>query len=160
MSEIFTLSQFNSLFPDDDTCLDKIKKLKFPKGVHCISCKKTTLHYKVKNRTAYTCKICRKQIYPLANTLFDKTTTPLRLWFYAMYLMTQTRADISAKKLQRELGVTYKTAWRMYTRIYKLMEQNNGDLLAKISETDNKGHKWVFFKRLTFSVVETKKESS
>jgi transposase-like protein len=160
MPDIFTLSQFNSLFPDDDACLEKIKKLKFPKGVHCLSCKKTTQHYKVKNRTAYTCKLCRRQVYPLANTLFDKTSTPLRLWFYAIYLMTQTRADVSAKQLQRELGVTYKTAWRMYTRIRKLMEQNNGELLAKASDADKSVHKWVFFKRFTFSVVETQKETS
>ena len=160
MIDNFTISQFNSLFPENDSCLEKIKKLRYPKGVYCISCKKTTQHYKVKHRTAYTCKLCRRQIYPLANTLFDKTTTPLRLWFYAMYLMTQTRADISAKQLQRELGVTYKTAWRMYSRIRKLMEQNNGDLLAKVSETDKSVHKWVFFKRLTFSVVETQKESA
>ena len=160
MEEKFTISDFNSLYPDDEACLEKIKKLRYPKGVHCVSCKKITQHYKVKTRTAYTCKICRAQIYPLAGTLFEKSATPLRLWFYAMYLMTKTRADVSAKQLQRELGVTYKTAWRMSTRIRKLMEQNNGDLLAKISEADNRVHKWVFFKRFTFSVVETQKESS
>lgn len=160
MSEIFTLSQFNSYYPDDDACLEKIRKLRYPKGIYCISCKKVTQHYKVKNRTAYTCKLCRKQVYPLANTIFDKTTTPLRMWFYAMYLMLQTRSDVSAKQLERELGVTYKTAWRMYTMIRKLMEQNDGDLLANTPENQNVISKWVFFKRLTFSVVETQKDSS
>lgn len=159
MPENFTLSQFNTLYPSDDACLEKIKRLKYPKGIHCISCKKVTQHYKVKNRTAYTCKVCRSQIYPLKGTLFEKSSTPLRLWFYTMYLMTQTRADISAKQLQRELGVTYKTAWRMYTGLKKLMEQNNGDLLTNAYEQE-KVHKWVFFKRLTFSVVEQKKEST
>jgi transposase len=159
MAENFSLSDFNLLYPDDDACLEKIKKLKFPKGINCISCKKVTQHYKVKNRTSYTCKVCRNQIYPLAGTLFEKSATPLRLWFYALYLMLQTRADISAKQLQRELGVTYKTAWRMHTRTRKLMEQNNHDLLTKGLEPEDRVHKWVFFKRLTFSVVETQKES-
>lgn len=160
MTGNFTLSQFNLLYPNDDVCLDKIKKLKHPKGVLCISCKKVTQHYKVKKRTAYTCKICRNQIYPLKDTLFEKSSTPLRLWFYVMYLMVATRADISAKQIQRELGVTYKTAWRMRTGLMKLMEQNGGDLLAKATENENTIHKWVFFKRFTFSVTEQKKDGS
>lgn len=95
----------------------------------------------------------------MAGTLFEKSSTPLRLWFYALYLVTKTRAEISAKQLQRELGVTYKTAWRMRTMIRKLMEQNNGDSLAKEPE-ENTVKKWTFFKRLTFSVTETQKDAS
>jgi len=73
------------------------------------------------------------------------------MWFYCMFLLTQTRADISAKQLQRELGVTYKTAWRMYTQMKALMAQNNGDLLF---EADEKIRKWTFFNRIEISVVE------
>ena len=159
MPEIFTISEFNNLFPNNDTCLEKIKKLRYPKGVFCISCKKVMPYYKVKKRTSYTCKVCRNQIYPLAGTLFEKSSTPLRLWFYAMYLMITTRADVSAKGLQRELGVTYKTAWRMHHGIRILMEENDGELLAKEPE-ENTIKKWTFFKRLTFSVTETQKGSS
>lgn len=156
MVENFTLSQFNSLYPTDDICLEKIKRIKYPKGIVCISCKKITKHYKVKNRPSYTCKICRSQLYPLAGTIFEKSSTPLRLWFYALYLMITTRGDVSAKGIQRELGVTYKTAWRIRSTIYKLMAQNGGDLLAKEPE-ENTIKKWTFFKRLTFSVTETQK---
>ncbi len=70
--------------------------------------------------------------------------------------MITTRGDVSAKGLQRELGVTYKTAWRIRSAIYKLMAQNGGDLLAKEPE-ENTIKKWTFFKRLTFSVTETQK---
>ena len=52
-------------------------------------------------------------LHPTAGTIFHKSSTSLHLWFYAMYLMTSTRCGISAKQLERELGVTYKTAWRM-----------------------------------------------
>jgi transposase-like protein len=60
----------------------------------------------------------------MAGTIFEKTTTPLSLWFYAMYLMSATRCGISAKQIQRETGVTYKTAWRMFKQIRTLMSED------------------------------------
>ncbi len=147
----FSFSQFLNRFPDDTTCLEEIKKVRFPAGIHCIICNKITKHYKLKGRTAYSCKICRNQVYPLKDTIFAKTSTPLRVWFYALFLMTHTRSDISIKQLQRELGVTYKTAWRMYANIHMLMEQNNGDLLVKPGWQERK---WIFFNTIEFKVVQ------
>ncbi|HSW88868.1 MAG TPA: hypothetical protein VLG12_06925, partial [Candidatus Saccharimonadales bacterium] len=132
-------------------------------------CEKTTKHYKLKDRTAYSCKFCRHQIYPLAGTIFEKTTTPLHFWFYAMFLLTHTKASISIKQLQRELGVTYKTAWRMFQQIKVLMQQNNGDLLAGKIEMedifatkDNKPkiRKWTLFNKFEISLVEKQEPSS
>ncbi len=60
----------------------------------------------------------------MAGTIFEKSSTSLRLWFYAMYLMSATRCGISAKQIQRECGVTYKTAWRMFKQIRTLMEED------------------------------------
>jgi transposase len=149
MENLFSLKNFNNRFPDDDSCLEEIKRLKHPKGIHCVTCNKITKHYKVRKRTAYACKFCRNQIYPLAGTIFEKTATPLRVWFYALLLMTQSEAGISSKQLERELGVTYKTAWRISKRIRMLMKQ--GDLL---SQTNNKVKKWIFFNKLEIKVVE------
>lgn len=131
----FTISQFLKRFPDDEACLEELKKLRYPDGVFCSKCEKVTNHYKVTGRTAYACQSCGKHIYPLAGTIFDKSTTSLRLWFYAMYLMAQTRAGISAKQLERELGVTYKTAWRMFKQIRMLMN-DSGDPLTGDVEID------------------------
>jgi transposase len=156
MDQTFSFSKFLYRFPDDSICLEEIKRARFPKGVRCENCKKITIHYKILGRTAYACKYCRTQVYPLAGTIFEKTTTPLRLWFYAMFLMTHTRGEMSAKQLQRELGVTYKTAWRMYRSIYDLMSQNNGDLLA---EFDKKVHRWTFFNKIEITVVEKQGET-
>ncbi len=64
-------------------------------------------------RQSWTCTACGHHLHPTAGTIFHKSSTSLHLWFYAMYLMTSTRCGISAKQLERELGVTYKTAWRM-----------------------------------------------
>lgn len=155
MTKAFELSDFLKLFPSDEACLEEIKKLRYPKGIFCPQCKKNTKHYKVRQRTAYSCEYCRNHTYLLAQTIFEKSTTPLRLWFYAMFLMTYTRADISIRQLQQELGVTYKTAWRIYQSIKILMQQNNGDLLEKSQEV----LKWTFFNAFEFKVIQ-KQESS
>ncbi len=153
----FSFKQFTTRFPDDGTCLEEIKKLRYPRGISCASCKKVTKHYKLRGRLAYACQYCRKQVYPLAGTIFEKTTTPLRVWFYAFFLMTHTRADLSIKQLQRELGVTYKTAWRIYKQARVLMGQNNEDLLKDLGK-ENKLFRWTFFNKIELKVVE-KKES-
>lgn len=133
----FTISQFLARFSNDDACLEEIKNIRWPDGlIPCGKCGKDTKHYKLKGRTAYSCEFCRSQVFPLAGTIFDKSTTPLKLWFYAMYLMAQTRAGISAKQLQRELGTTYKTAWRIFKQIRTLMADTNGSPLNGIVEVD------------------------
>jgi transposase-like protein len=118
----YTVENFHSRFPNDDACLEQIKEQRFPGGVAvCHKCEKPRKHYRVKGRTAYACETCGNHIFPLAGTIFEKTSTSLRLWFYAMYLMGSTRCGISAKQIQRETGVTYKCAWRMFHQIRKLM---------------------------------------
>ena len=63
----------------------------------------------------------------MAGTIFEKSSTSLRLWFYAMYLMASTRCGVSAKQIQRETGVTYKTAWRMFKQIRSMLG-NDGQI--------------------------------
>jgi len=71
----------------------------------------------VRSRKVYECDFCGYQISPTAGTILHKSPTPLTHWFYAMFLMASTRTGISAKQLERELGVTYKTAWRMFSQM-------------------------------------------
>ena len=61
-------------------------------------------------------------MHPTADTIFHKSPTPLTTWFYAMYLMSATRCGISAKQIERETGVTYKTAWRMFKQIRSMLD--------------------------------------
>lgn len=121
----FTIKDFNVQFPDDAACLEFLKEQRYPGGVgFCEKCQKDRKHYRVTGRPAYACDHCGSMISPMAGTIFEKTTTPLRLWFYAMYLMSATRCGISAKQIQREVGVTYKTAWRMFKQIRTLMSED------------------------------------
>lgn len=118
----YTFKQFDQDFPTDNACLEQIKEQRFPGGItECHKCEKPRKHYRVKGRTSYACETCGNHIYPLAGTIFEKSSTSLRTWFHAMYLIGSTRCGISAKQIQRETGVTYKTAWRMFHQIRKLM---------------------------------------
>jgi transposase len=121
----YTRNQFDADFPNDDVCLEQIKQQRWPSGmIYCETCEKERKHYRVRGRMAYACDRCGHHIYPLVGTIFQKSTTPLRNWFQAMYLMGSTRCGISAKQIQRETGVTYKTAWRMFKQIRMLLSED------------------------------------
>ena len=123
MKAKFTKRDFDKMFPDNDACLEWIKNQQYPNGIECPVCKKVTKHHKVAKRPVYECDYCGHQISPLATTIFCKSPTPLRVWFGAIYEMATTRSGYSAKALQRKYGVTYKTAWRMFKQIRKLLDE-------------------------------------
>src|SRR5947208_2239715 len=115
-------------FPDDTACLEWLKNFLYAdsKGlIFCVKCKKATAHYRVKTRASYSCQFCGNHVYPMAGTIFEHSSTSLATWFQAIYLMSSTRCGVSAKHLERELGVTYKTAWRMFHQIRKLLAEDN-----------------------------------
>jgi transposase-like protein len=117
----FTLKDFQKQFPDDATCLEWLRNYLYPDGIFCEACNAATKHHRVKSRPSYSCDHCGHHVHPTAGTIFHKSPTPLTIWFYAIYLMAQTRCGISAKQIQRETGVTYKTAWRMFKQIRSML---------------------------------------
>ena len=131
--------EFMRNFPDDATCLDHLWRKRFaPDGHHaaCPKCKRERKFHRTKSRASYTCDTCGKHLHPMKGTIFEKSTTSLHLWFYAMYLMTSTRCGVSAKALERELGVTYKTAWRIFNKIRnQLMDDQDGPLTGEVEMT-------------------------
>lgn len=133
----YTINDFNAQFPDNDACLEHLKEQRFPGGFsHCEKCGKERKHHRVTGRPAWACDYCGSMISPMAGTIFEKSTTSLRLWYYAMYLMASTRCGISAKQIQRELGVTYKTAWRMFRQIRSLLSEPDMKLEGLSVEMD------------------------
>ncbi|MEX2237475.1 MAG: IS1595 family transposase [Dehalococcoidia bacterium] len=119
----YTLMEFMREFPDDATCLDWLWRNRYSAdGEHadCPICQRQTKFKRYgtsQQRQSWTCTSCGHHIHPTAGTIFHKSSTSLHLWFYGMYLMTSTRCGISGKQLEREIGVTYKTAWRMFNQI-------------------------------------------
>lgn len=116
-----SLIEFERQFPDDVACLEYLVRTFYPDGIFCPKCGKVTKHYRNTSRPSYSCEFCGRHEHPMVGTIFQDSATSLKLWFYGMYLMASTRCGISAKQLERELGVTYKTAWRMFNRIRSLM---------------------------------------
>lgn len=77
----YTINHFNNEFPTDDACLAYIAEQRYPGGITpCEKCQKETKHHRITGRTAYSCDHCGTHIYPLAGTIFEKTSTSLRLW--------------------------------------------------------------------------------
>jgi transposase len=133
----YTINDFNRQFPDDDACFEHLREQRFPGGiVYCAECREKRQHHRVKGRPVYACDECLTQISPMAGTIFEHSSTSLRLWYYAMYLMASTRCGISAKQIQRETGVTYKTAWRMFRQIRSLLSETDMRLEGSAVEVD------------------------
>ncbi len=131
----YSLFEFEHQWPDDAACLDFLVEKLYPNGIYCPTCQKVTKHHREKNRPSYACQYCGHHEHPLMGTIFENSATSLRFWFYAIYLMASTRCGISAKQLERELGVTYKTAWRMFHKIRSLLDQGD-DLFGGTVELD------------------------
>jgi transposase len=136
----YSLVEFMREYPDDAACLDRLWRDRYaPDGhhAHCPRCKRERKFHRTKTRASYTCDTCGLHIHPMKGTIFEKSTTSLQLWFYALYLVASTRCGISAKQLERELGVTYKTAHRMMRRIRtELMTDEDDDPLSGDVEVD------------------------
>ena len=118
----YTFKQFQTQYPDDGACLDRIMQEQFSgTELECPGCAKVSKFHRMSERRGYACQKCGHHIYPCVGTVFEKSRTPLTAWFFAMYLMTSTRHGVAAKELQRQIGCTYKTAWRMASELRKLM---------------------------------------
>lgn len=131
----YTLQQFNKEFSNDDACLDKLYKIRFTDLV-CPKCNSEKEFTKVSDRRSYQCPCCGFQVYPTANTIFHKSTTPLKVWFHAIFMQTTTRNGVSAKELERTFDICYKTALRMSHQIKTLMANTNDEILNGVVEMD------------------------
>ncbi|MGE0667678.1 MAG: IS1595 family transposase [Sphingomonadales bacterium] len=134
----FSVREFFQRFPTDDACLEHIMAVRYGLRHTCGKCGviDATFH-KIKDRRAYACAHCGDHVYPCAGTVFQDSRTSLQVWFYAIYLFVTTRHGVSGKELQRTLGVTYKTAWRMGQQIRVLMTNaENFDMLRGHVEAD------------------------
>jgi transposase-like protein len=119
-----TSAELDRRFPTDDACLEYLKERRYPNGTPCPSCKKGSRFHRIAGRSAYSCQYCGHHVYPTANTIFHRSRTSLRLWFRAIELVRTRGDELTARALERELGVGYKTALRMHRQIRGLLEED------------------------------------
>ena len=131
---VISILQFHKEYPDNDTCLQKLFNDRFPKPT-CPACKRVNQYHRIASRSRFSCACGMHHIFPKKGTIFEKSDTDLVKWFFAIYLFSQSRNGVAAKELERELQVTYKTAWRMAKEIRKLM-QDETELLSGEVEAD------------------------
>lgn len=141
-----TIQQFFKKFPTNEACLEHVMKARYGLQGTCPKCKEETRFSRVTSQRAYACQWCGWHVYPCVGTPFESSRTSLQLWFYAIYLFTQTRHGVSAKELQRQLGVTYKCAWHMGHEIREHMDSVDGEPplsgTVEADETYVGGRKW------------------
>lgn len=127
MAKALTVQQFFKRFPDDDACLAHLMKVRYGETTTCPKCEKHGKFARLSKIPAFSCPWCGHHIHPMQGTIFERSSTSLQKWFYAMYLFTTTRHGVSSRELQRQLGVTLKTAWRMGHQIRQYMGWVDGD---------------------------------
>jgi transposase len=130
--QAFSVKEFFAEFSSDDVCLARIMEVRHGLRHVCRKCGKDSTFHKLASARAFACSHCGDHVHPTAGTILQDSRTSLQSWFYAMYLFTAaTRHGVSGKELQRSLGVTYKTAWRMGMQIRDLMSKADGFEILK-----------------------------
>jgi transposase-like protein len=130
-----TYREFVEWFPDEESCLVYLEKLRWPNGFICPACSSVSEPWH-QTRGRLVCPRCRHQTSATSGTVFDKTRTPLTTWFETAWHMTTAKNGLSAKTLQRTLGTSYRTAWKMLHRYRIAMVRSEREPLSGIVEVD------------------------
>jgi transposase-like protein len=129
------LVEFAVRFVTDEACASYLAEVRWPDGFVCPACggrKNWTT-----SRKTYFCGSCRHQTSLTAGTIFHRSHLPLRSWFWAMWLMCTQKTGLSAKGLERELGLgSYQTAWLMLQKLRQAMVRVGRDMLSGTVEVD------------------------
>ncbi|MGA2221714.1 MAG: IS1595 family transposase [Verrucomicrobiia bacterium] len=129
--EFKTLTDFTDYFRDEKTCVEHFTASRFRNGEYCPHCHHDKI-YRCANGKRYHCAKCKQDFTIRTKTVFGDSKLPLRKWYMAVYLLSNTSKGISSVQLAKHVGVTQKTAWFMDHRIRKAMKQNRGQLFGRI----------------------------
>ena len=119
-----SLAAFQAEYGGKESCEAALRAQRWPQGFVCPKCQGRKHSYCVRRRL-YQCSACRTQTSLKAGTIFHKSKVPLTTWFLAIYLLTQSKNDISALELSRQLGVKYDTAWAIKHKLMAAMQDRN-----------------------------------
>lgn len=129
--------EFQERFRTETDCYNHLKKLRWYESFTCPHCGHTKAYY-MEKRKVFQCTECRNQTSLTANTILHKTRTPLKKWFWAIYLVGSDKRGCSAKRLQKMIDVSYATAWLIIHKIRHAMKERDSIYkLSKIIEMDD-----------------------
>ena len=127
-----SIFEIMSRFGSEESCIKHFERIRWPDGVHCPRCDGDSISvFDTKGKTGkdrhiYECMPCNYQFTVTVGTVFHNSHLPLTKWFLAIYMICSAKKGVAAKLLQRELQVTYKTAWYMAHRIRLAMHEDQG----------------------------------
>lgn len=130
-----TGAEFEARFADEDACWRFLVEQRWPEGFVCPECASKDAWLLSRHRL-FECGGCGKQTSVTAGTIFHRTRKPLRLWFRAAFYMTTLKTGVSAKALQRLLGLTYKVAWAWHHKLLAAISERPKEALAGRVEVD------------------------
>ena len=129
--------EFSKLFSNEQDCIDYFIKIRYPNGINCNHCKSDKVYYTKNQPRLFQCISCKNHFSIFKDTIFEKSDTDLRKWFYAIHLFLNSKKGISGYQLQREIGVTYKCAWRILKKIREAMSNSETkDMFNGMIEVD------------------------
>lgn len=123
--------QFLDKFPNEKAVIDHFITIRYGKEVACHHCGSLKVYQRNKYPKVFACNDCKNNFSIFKDTIFEKTSTDLRKWMYAIHLFLNGKKGISGLQLMREVGVTYKTAWRMLKQIRLAMGNGNDDRFSQ-----------------------------
>lgn len=126
---------FVKMFSDEAACADYLERLRWPNGFVCPACGRPSSPWR-QTRGRLVCPSCRYQCTVTAGTIFDKTRTPLTTWFDAAWHVTTAKNGLSAKTLERMMGVSYRVAWAMLHRFRVAMVRTAREPLSGAVEVN------------------------
>lgn len=129
--EFKTLVEFLEYFKDEETCREHFTAIRFRNGEYCPHCNHTIV-YKFSNGKRYRCGGCKQDFTIKTGTVFGESKLPLKKWFIAIYLLSNSSKGISSIQLAKHVGVTQKTGWFMDHRLRSAMKANKGQLFGTV----------------------------
>jgi transposase-like protein len=123
--EAMGIAEFFEKFNSEEACREYLYAKRWANGFVCPKCGVQDEPFQIISRHRYQCKHCNHQTSVTARTIMDKSRTPLRKWFLAIYLMSTDKRGCSALRLKRELKIAYDTAWTMSHKIRNAMKKRD-----------------------------------
>ena len=164
-----SLKEFQTRFRDDDACRQYLAACRWPTGFRCARCAEAEA-FELPQRRLWQCKACGRQTSLTAGTVLHRTRLPLTVWFWAAYLVTTHTPGLSAVQLQRQLRISYETAWALLHKLRRAMVNPEREALKDKVEVDEtylggpevglKGGRQLLDKALVVGAIEVRAKAA